>query len=165
MSLKRSIAATELKVQTLCQLNDAFENQEIMNQCIAGVKSHCSSASNFKTCKSLYDETFKESVFKNMEICAPWNSGWKSAKCTQTADRVKLRFILPSNDYKQDFVDFIKNDLFSSRDYVLCLWWSKDVPLLRKEPIENRNVLQSSLKKVKQIQNFPFYPFSPDSLA
>jgi hypothetical protein len=120
VSLKRAVAATEIKVRTLCRLNDAFEDQEILNQCLAGVKSHCSSESNFGTCKSLYDETFRDSVFSGMEICAPWNSGWKSTNCTETAITVKLRFTSEDIKYKQDFVHFIKNDLFSNREFAPC---------------------------------------------
>jgi Leucine-rich repeat (LRR) protein len=119
-SRKRAIAATVPQVETLCSLNDAFEDQEILNQCLAGVTSHCSSANNFGTCKKLYDETFRESVFKNMEICAPWNFGSKSTNCTETAITVKSRFTAEAVKYKQQFVDFIKNDLFSNREFAPC---------------------------------------------
>ena len=120
VSIKRAFAATVIGVRTLCRFNDAFENEEILNQCLAAVTQHCSAQKNFPTCKSLYDETFRESVFNGMEICAPWNSGFKSTQCQNTANRVKLRFTAEEIKYKQQFVDFIKNDLFSSRDYAPC---------------------------------------------
>jgi hypothetical protein len=112
---------TESQIRsTLCQLNDAFENQEIMNQCLAGIKNYCSDKANFGTCKSIYDETFKQSVYVGMEICAPWNSGWKSTNCGLAADQVKGKFTTAENKYKQYFVEFIRSDLFSNRDYAPC---------------------------------------------
>lgn len=119
-TFKRGILPLSQIRKTLCKLDDAFENQEIMNQCIAGIIQHCSDAKNFSTCKTLYDDTLKESVYKDMQVCAPWNSGWRSADCADTTKRVKSRFNSPEISYKQVFVDFIKNDLFSSRQYAPC---------------------------------------------
>jgi hypothetical protein len=119
-SLKRAIAATQTSVRTFCVLDDALTNEEILNQCLAGIESHCSTQSNFGTCKSLYEETFKESAYHGMEICAPWNSGSTSPDCQITGEIVKKRFAGDAEKYRENFVEFVKNDLFSSRQAAPC---------------------------------------------
>jgi hypothetical protein len=120
VSFKRAIVTESQVRQTLCNLNEAFTNQEILNQCLAGIQNYCSSKDNFATCKSLYNETFKQSMYAGIEVCAPWNSGWKSQNCNVMVTQVKNRFTTDFDSYKRVFVDFLQNDILSNSQYAPC---------------------------------------------
>ena len=101
-------------------MDQDIRNQDILNQCLAGIQSHCTDPNNFQNCKRLYEETFRESVYNGIETCAPWNSGRKSDACMKIASVVKSRFVKEEELYKKNFVDFVQNDLFSNAELAPC---------------------------------------------